>query len=124
MKIFNKIILYTVPLILIVSSVGGYFIIPFFRIISDEWIQKSSSEEIRKNAHKVLKLGAQHDACIQLIYHGNKESIPYLLKEIKEIKNEDFIDCTYVHCLDALVKITGQDYGYDYDSWVKNIKIN
>ncbi|MBW2194698.1 MAG: hypothetical protein JRF37_03755 [Deltaproteobacteria bacterium] len=90
-----------------------------------DWWEKSSPYEKRQLAHRVLKrpISFHHDAFIILIEHGNEESIPYLLNGLKWYdffnRDDDFMECTKIHCLDALRKITGKDLGTKYSDWKK-----
>ncbi|MCK5683589.1 hypothetical protein KAJ27_05690 [bacterium] len=124
-------IITTVSFVIIIASIMFFYVnvfIPNRKIMDTEWFKsKPSHKEQRELAHKILSFpfGNHHDALLILIDSGNKESIPYLLSVLKKIENrnkEDGVVCTYAHCVEALKKITGKDFKYEYKDWVKGLK--
>jgi hypothetical protein len=89
-----------------------------------DWLATASSEEQREVAHKILSypFGNHHDAYLILVTYGNEESIPYLVNRLKQFKDNDFIECSHDHCVEALKKITGKDLGHNYEDWKKELK--
>jgi hypothetical protein len=70
------------------------------------------------------QVGAHHDAFIYLGDLGNKDSVPLLITALGwhlPIKdgNDYFIECTTVHCFDALRSLTNENFKYDQKKWQK-----
>ena len=88
-----------------------------------EWMENATSDDIREKAHDVLRypVVTHHDAILSLIEHGNQDSVPYLLGWLKWHDwlnaDDDFVECTKDHCLEALRNITGTDLGNSYADW-------
>lgn len=88
-----------------------------------DWLATAAPEEQREVSHKILScpFGNHHDAYLVLVKHGKEESIPYLLNRLKQFKDNDFMECTQDHCIEALKKITGKDLGRNYETWKKEL---
>ena len=112
--------------VLLITGVYFYFNIwvPHNKIRNVDWLTTAAAEEQREVAHKILccSFGNHHDAYLVLIRHGNKKSIPYLLNGLKRFKDYELIECTHDHCVEALKKITGKDFGYEYEDWKRELK--
>ncbi len=111
----------------LVASVYLYIFIwrPHQKMSDLDWLQSTPPQEQRELAHTVLSqpFGNFHDALVILNSHGNKESLPYLLNTLTKFDDtSDFVECTQSHCVDALKKITGEDFGSDYDKWKEYLK--
>jgi len=79
---------------------------------------------MRKVSHKVLSswIGNHHDAFLVLEQVGNHESIPYLIRALKMQQTADsdsVVICTTDHCVDCLQRLTGMNFGYEYEAWQK-----
>jgi len=100
---------------------------PYQLLTSSKWREQATPNEIRKLAQELLTkpLIPEHDIFLDLEQYGNEESIPYLLASLKSMDDgTDNHVCTYSHCVDALKKITGKDFGNRYESWEKGLKLN
>jgi hypothetical protein len=82
---------------------------------------KSTPDELRAAAHRVLAWNVNHDAFLTLELAGNQSSIPVLIRSLRRLPKGQLesgnIECTWGHCHDALVSITGKDFQYDADQW-------
>jgi len=79
-------------------------------------------ESLRKVCHKIISypFGNHHDAFIMLEQFGNRESIPYLIRALAWQQMPDdtgTVVCTTDHCVDALRKLTGEDFAYSHSDW-------
>jgi len=86
-------------------SVEVYVWRPWRNLHDLDYTQTATDEELRQTAHRVLAMpfGDDHDACLQLISVGNRDSVPYLERAIE--RNEvpgGAHECTYSHCVEAL----------------------
>ena len=110
-------------LIILSAVVGTYAYWHIFSVsdkFSDlQWLETASEDEIRRLSHRTLggRIGLHHDACLYLTYIGTKESVPLLIKALKNFDDsDDFVPCSFTHCLEALKNLTGKDYK-TYDEW-------
>ena len=82
-------------------------------------------EKIRNACHKILRrYGTHHNALLTIKHVGNKESIPYLIQSLNLLNLEypdaatgGFSPCTYGHGVASLQKLTGMEFGIDYEAW-------
>ena len=111
---------------MLIAGVYFYFniLIPHNKFRNTDWFATAAPKEQREVAHKIISypFGNHHDAYLVLVKHGNEESIPYLLNRLKQYKDNDFMECTQDHCIEALKKITGKNLGHNYDDWNKELK--
>jgi hypothetical protein len=111
------------PLVVIGVTAFLWFIwIPNHRLEDSDFIEHASSAELRQVAERALRTpwGNHHDACLLLSRVGNVESVPLLVRSLHwhEQPSEDSgVECTTIHCADALRQITGHDAGMDPRSW-------
>ena len=103
------------------------FWLPNKRLSNIDALIAPTPQEIRELCHQVLKypFGNHHDAFIMLEGYGNTESIPILINALKwqrETKADERMICTKSHCLEALQKLTGEDFGNNYDDWSHLLK--
>ena len=119
-------ILGTLCIIMLIAGVYFYvnFWIPHSKLRNLGWLETATPKEQRELAHKILSypFGNHHDAYLILIQHGNEASVPYLLNRLKHFSESDFVECTQSHCIEALKKITGKDFGHDYKQWYEELK--
>jgi len=81
----------------------------------------------RKACYKVLRYRfTYHDnAFLALGEIGNKDSIPYLIRALKwgylkcqdRIATHGRIPVTLSRCINSLEKLTGMNFGIDYEAW-------
>lgn len=77
---------------------------------------------LRAACHRVISAGRPncHDAYLTLQTCGDKTSIPLLIRALRHEApptEEGNLVCTTGHCIEALSKLTGRDFGYDPDKW-------
>lgn len=126
MKINRRKLFGIIIILFLLVGIFIYFNIwaPSRKIMDTDWWITASPEESRALAHKILSypFGNHHDAFIILIRHGNEESIPCLLKRLKHYHvQDDAVECSHDHCVEALRNITGKDFGYEYADWEKGL---
>lgn len=68
---------------------------------------------------KMMKGEYLHDGAVDLAYVGDIESVPALLRVLKEYpaSPNGGMACPSAHALDALRKITGADPGFTHKAW-------
>lgn len=111
--------------LLVLAPIGGYLYgwwRAWNRFYDTEWICTLHPEDGRETAERALRVPIDiHDPCITLIRQGNSESIPYLIGALKwqpqTSPGDGRLECTKIHCLEALKKITGVDAGENYEDW-------
>jgi hypothetical protein len=98
----------------VIALIGAlWFIwIPNRRLADIEFMERASPEELRLVAERALESpwGNHHDACLLLSRVGNVDSVPALLHSLNGKQPDgDFVECTELHCWEALQKLTGHD---------------
>jgi len=79
-------------------------------------------KKARSACHTILRdrNWGNHDAFMLLTLVGNHESIPYLLKALKwedPPSENGGASCSTFHCVGALEKTTGRNFGLRYEPW-------
>ena len=92
--------------------------------MSNNQSMKIPYDKTRAVCHKILRYkdGNHHDAFMMLSLVGNHESIPYLLRALKwegPPSDDGGASCSTFHCVGALEKTTGMDFGLRYEPWEK-----
>jgi hypothetical protein len=81
----------------------------------------ATEDEMREAIHKLIAWNGSHDGFIMLESIGNETSVPLLIRSLGRAPEDDrksgHVECTWGHCKDALVAITGEDFGYDVEKW-------
>lgn len=81
----------------------------------------STDEEVREAIHRLIAWNKSHDGFIMLESIGDETSVPLLIRSLARAPEDDrksgHVECTWGHCKDALVAITGEDFGYDVEKW-------
>lgn len=81
----------------------------------------ATSDTLRATAHRCLAWNIDHDAFLVLKKAGDQSSIPVLIHSLRRMPKDAVrvggVACTWDHCREALVAITGKDFGYDPDRW-------
>jgi hypothetical protein len=112
--------------IALVAFGGLYFYVaiwqPHHQFYRDEaWWKTATTNDQRRLCHRLIshRIGAHHDAFLQLQDIGNKDSVPLLIRALKWQAPPvgDGVVCTTGHCVGALRSLTGEDYGTDYRKW-------
>ncbi len=82
---------------------------------------KATKEDFREAIHQLIAWNESHDGFIMLKTVGDESSIPLLIRSLRRIPEDQrrsgSIECTWGHCHDALVAITGEDFGCDAEKW-------
>jgi hypothetical protein len=126
MKSWKKISLWTVGGLAITGTIAAGII--YTQVIKPRADFRAACENsattpdtLRDAAHHCLAWNVDHDAFLVLQDIGNDTSIPVLIRSLRRIPQEDvksgMIECTWGHCHDALVALTGEDLGFDPDRW-------
>ena len=81
----------------------------------------STEDEAREAIHRLIAWNVSHDGFIMLESIGYETSVTLLIRSLGRAPEEDrksgHVECTWCHCKDALVAITGEDFGYDVEKW-------
>lgn len=90
-------------------------------IANYDFNQKASTKNYY---HERMSSGDYHDACLAACDYGDVVTISMIMSKIALLDNpiplEDrVISCDVVHCVDALVSLTGEDFGHNYKGWEK-----
>jgi hypothetical protein len=113
-------------LFLVAGAGAGWFYFevwhPQWTFYRDEaWGKTAPEADIRQVCHKMIshRFGSHHDAFLYLANHGNKDSVPLLIRALKwrEVKEGDLLYCTPAHCVGALRSLTGEDFGASWEKW-------
>jgi hypothetical protein len=106
-------------MIIAVTATVWFIWIPNQRLEDAAFMEHASPAQIRHVAERVLRTpwGNQHDACLLLSRVGNRDSVPFLLRSLNWNEPRPDADCTPMHCLEALRKLTGHDAGTDPREW-------
>lgn len=85
------------------------------------WWKVATVEDQRILCHRIIThgIGGPHDAFLHLSSIGDKESVPILISSLRRRvrPDQDELECTDLHCIEALRSLTGEDYGADYRKW-------
>ena len=84
-------------------------------------------EALRRKCHvQIAEQGSHpHGAFLHLAEVGDKTTVPLLIAALRwqeaptEHEGQKLVDCTTVHCLEALEALTGESFGFDPDRWEK-----
>lgn len=81
----------------------------------------------RARLHRVLDHATSagngvHDACIGLATLGDSSSVPHLIRALRLFWDAEpgpnvGLECTQMHCVNALETLTGAKVGVSYSSW-------
>jgi hypothetical protein len=90
------------------------------RLMMDmNWHATATPSEKLAVAHKILRWGGNiHDAFLTVIEHGGPASVPYVLAAMRGRFPQGVSVCTDLHGLDALRRITNQDFGGNEAAWI------
>ncbi|MEP4077862.1 hypothetical protein [Haloferula sp.] len=81
----------------------------------------STDDECREAIHRMIAWNESHDGFVLLETLGDETSVPLLIRSLGRAPEEDRksgrVECTWGHCRDALIAITGEDFGYDVEKW-------
>ena len=110
-------------LLLALSGVGYYRMVIWprenFRQVCED--PDATKDELRDAIHRLIAWNPSHDGFIFLEKVGDDSSIPLLIRNIRRIPEADakagVVECTWGHCREALVALTGEDFGYDAEKW-------
>ena len=89
------------------------------------WGETYTAEEWRNASHKVMSIPFvdKHDVIGILTEYGDETSIPYILKELKKLEEENSKVCTLDHCYEALEDITKQEVKVNnYKNWKQKLE--
>lgn len=105
------------------SGAGYYRVVVWPRVnFLNVWETPDSTKDERREAiHRLIAWNPSHGGFLLLEEVGDDSSIPLLIRNIRRIPEAEakagVVECTWSHCRDALVAITGEDFGYDAKKW-------
>lgn len=116
----RKILRLLLALFILALSCAGIFyhqVIRPKRIVQNLWQEdlRWSDEELRVRFHAATRWIPDHDSLLGLMRVGDESSIPILIRNLEQL--EDHQGCSKEHCIDALKKITGENFGKDEVAW-------
>ncbi len=114
-----------IAIVLLALGAGGVYyrilVWPHRNFVSVIENPSSTDEEIRDSIHQLIRWQPSHDGFIHLKEIGSDASIPLLIRNLRRIPEDEIeaeaISCTWGHCQEALVALTGQDFGLDANKW-------
>jgi outer membrane protein assembly factor BamB len=112
-----------VLLVFVILWIAAYFLlwVPVRALNDRNVIKNASPEKMRDLSHRAIRFSQpHHDAFIYLSDYGDETSVPLLISCLRWMpRDRGFRECTWDHCLGALVSITNCNPGETYDDWAR-----